>query len=187
MNQRGLVEQAQRGDHEAFARLAGPSLGRLEAVARLILRDRELAQDAVQEAYLKAWRDLRSLRDADRFDAWLRRLTVNACLDLARRRRRRPIEVDIDPILPADAPDLGLSLGTRDMLERAFMRLDPNQRAVIVLHFYADLPISAVAETLSIPLGTAQSRLGRALVALRAAISASDPEVLRTVQRGQPA
>lgn len=187
MDQRGLVEQAQGGDHEAFARLAGPSLGRLEAVARLILRDRELAQDAIQEAYLKAWRELRGLRDADRFDAWLRRLTVNACLDLARRRRRRPIEVDIDPIMPADAPDLGLTLATRDLLERAFLRLDPNQRAVIVLHFYADLPISAVAETLSIPLGTAQSRLGRALVALRAAINASEAEGVLVAHRGQPA
>ena len=91
MDQRELVERAKRGDHDAFADLVHPALARLDAAARLILRDPELARDAVQEALIRAWRDLPGLRDPDRFDAWLRRLTVNACLDLlARRRRRRP-------------------------------------------------------------------------------------------------
>src|SRR6478609_9477315 len=95
VDQRGLVEQAQRGDHDAFAVLAGAAVARLDAAARLILRDHELARDAVQEALVRAWRDLPTLRDVERFDAWLHRLTVNACLDLARRRRRRPIEVEM--------------------------------------------------------------------------------------------
>ena len=98
MDQRDLVERAGRGDHDAFALLVGASIAHLEAVARLILRDQELARDAVQDAYIRAWRDLPGLRDPDRFDAWLHRLTVNACLDVARRRRRRPIEVDLTPI-----------------------------------------------------------------------------------------
>ena len=95
MDQRRLVERAREGDHDAFAELVRASVARLDTAARLILRDNELARDAVQEGLFRAWRDLRSLRDPDRFDAWVYRLTVNACLDIARRRRRRPIEVEI--------------------------------------------------------------------------------------------
>ena len=98
MDQRVLVERARQGDHDAFAKLVDPSLARLDAAARLILRDAELARDAVQETLIRAWRDLPGLRDPERFDAWIHRLTVNACLDLARRRRRRPIEVELNPI-----------------------------------------------------------------------------------------
>ncbi len=95
MDQRDLVERAGLGDHDAFAVLVRESIAHLEAVARLILRDHELARDAVQDAYVRAWRDLPGLRDPDRLDPWLHRLTVNACLDTVRRRRRRPIEVEL--------------------------------------------------------------------------------------------
>jgi RNA polymerase sigma-70 factor (ECF subfamily) len=171
VDQQELVRRAARGDHDAFGVLVRGSVARLEAVARLILRDRELARDAVQDAYLRAWRDLPGLRDPDRFDAWLRRLVINACLDAERRRKRRPIEVAIRPIEPVDAGDIGLAIVNRDLLERAFISLGAHQRAVIVLHFYADLPMPAVAEALGIPLGTAQSRLGRALTAMRSAVA----------------
>ena len=162
--------------------LVGASIARLEAVARLILRDQELARDAVQDAYIRAWRDLPGLRDPERFDAWLHRLTVNACLDAVRRRKRRPIEVELSPIMPADhrRPD------RRRRPRPARARLPPpraDQRAVLVLHYYVGMSTSAVAETLDIPLGTAQSRLNRALAELRAAIAADErqPADHRTV------
>jgi RNA polymerase sigma-70 factor, ECF subfamily len=172
VDQRELVERAGRGDHDAFALLAGASIARLEAMARLILRDGGLAQDAVQEGLIRAWRNLPVLRDPDRFDAWLQRLTINACIDATRRRRRRPIEVELVPSAPPAGGDSTGLIADRDQLERGFRRLSIEQRAVLVLHYYEGLPVPAVAETLGIPLGTAQSRLHRALEAMRAALAA---------------
>src|SRR5262245_35080107 len=172
VDQRGLVEQAGRGDHDAFAALVDASLARLEAVARLILRDPELARDAVQDAYLRAWRDLPNLRDPDRIDHWFHRLTVNASLDVVRRRRRRPIEIDLAPTPPPAVADESAHVADRDTLERGFWRLRPEQRATLVLHYYLGLPAAALAETLQIPQGTAQSRLYRALSDLRVALEA---------------
>jgi RNA polymerase sigma-70 factor (ECF subfamily) len=172
VDQRDLVERAGRGDHDAFAQLVDASIARLEAVSRLILRDPELARDAVQDAYIRAWRDLPGLRDPERFDAWLHRLTVNASLDAVRRRRRRPLEVELTPSLPTMFGDESAQVGNRDELERGFRHLRPEQRAILVLHYYVGMPASAVAETLEIPMGTAQSRLHRALAELRAAIAA---------------
>ena len=187
MGQRELVERAGRGDHDAFAVLLHGSIGRLEAVARLVLRDQDLARDAVQEAFIRAWRDLPGLRDPDRFDAWIHRLTVNACLDAARRRRRRPVEVDFMPADPIVTPDESAVVAQRDELERGFRRLSTEHRAVLVLHYYVGLTMPDLATALDIPLGTAQSRLGRALVALRAAIGADPDADPAPVRGGQPA
>ena len=125
MDQRGLVEQARGGDHDAFTALVDLTLARLDSAARLILRDPELARDAVQEAYIRAWRELPGLRDPDRFDAWLHRIIVNACLDLARRRRRRVIEVELEPIDCRGASDIAGDVADRDLLDEALRRLDP--------------------------------------------------------------
>jgi RNA polymerase sigma-70 factor (ECF subfamily) len=178
-----LVRRAASGDHDAFAVLVGASVARLEAVARLILRDQELARDAVQEAYIRAWRDLPGLRDPERLDAWLHRLTVNACLDAVRRRKRRPIEVDVSPMMPPTIADQTGNIADRDQLERGFRRLRADHRAVLVLHYYVGMSASAVAESLDIPVGTAQSRLNRALAELRAALAADErqPAEARTV------
>src|SRR4051794_20483601 len=167
VDQRELVERARRGDHDAFAGLVDPALARLDAAARLILRDPELARDAVQEALIRAWRDLPGLRDPHRFDAWLHRLTVNACLDLARRRRRRPIEVEISPLDSPATSDPSGALADRELIDVALQRLDPGHRAVVALHYLLGMPLPEVAVSLGIPLGTAKSRLHHALAAMR--------------------
>jgi RNA polymerase sigma-70 factor (ECF subfamily) len=187
VSERELVERAGRGDHDAFAALLHGSIGRLEAVARLILRDHDLARDAVQDAYIRAWRDLPGLRDPEKFDAWLHRLTVNACLDVARGRRRRPIEVEFTLVPPVASPDESVALAQRDELERGFRHLTTEHRAVLVLHYYVGLTVPALASTLGIPLGTAQSRLGRALVALRTAMGPGVEDEPTPIRRGQTA
>lgn len=170
MDQRGLVERARGGDHDAFAVLARASVARLDAVARLILRDPDLARDAVQEALVRAWRDLPGLRDPGSFDAWLHRLTVNASIDAVRKRRRRVVEVELMPIHDPAIPDESARIADRERLARAIERLEPEQRAVIVLHYYLGLSLQDAAATLGIPIGTAKSRLHRSLTALRTTV-----------------
>jgi RNA polymerase sigma-70 factor (ECF subfamily) len=172
VDQRELVERAGQGDHDAFAELARASAARLEALARLTLRDSGLAQDAVQETLVRAWRNLPGLRDPDKFDAWLHSLTIHSCIDVMRRRRRRPIEVDISLHNPATGGDWIGQIADRDQLERGFRRLTVEQRAVLVLHYYLGMSHTGVADALGVPIGTAQSRLHRALEAMRAALVA---------------
>ena len=168
---RSLVEAAQRGDHGAFETLAIGAADRLFAIARLIVRDSHMAEDAVQEALVHAWRDLPRLRDPERFDAWLRRLLINACADQGRHRRRWSAEIQIVKTEPTAEDAVG-SMADRDQLERGFRRLKPDQRAVVVLHFYIGLTGPEIADTLGIPEGTAKSRLHYATEALRAALEA---------------
>src|SRR6476620_5910400 len=177
---RDLVERARKGDHDAFAELAGAAISRLDATAWLMLRDADRATDAVQNALVRAWRDLPTLRDPDRFDAWLRRLVVNACIDEIRRLRRHHLDVDITDL--SNPP----SIADRDQLERGFRKLEPEERAVIVLHHYLDLPLPEVAATLGIPLGTTKSRLYRGLREMRAALDA-DARPGSDIREGRPA
>ena len=167
MDQTDLVERASRGDHEAFGLLVGAHLARLDTAARLILRDPDLARDAVQDATLRAWKGLRGLREASRFGPWLHRLTVNACLDIARKRRGRIIEVELTPLHDAPVPDPTSRVANALYVERMLADIDPAQRAVVVLHFYLDLTLAETAAALGIPVGTAKSRLNRALEAMR--------------------
>jgi RNA polymerase sigma-70 factor (ECF subfamily) len=179
---RDLVEAAARGDHEAFEVLASSSGDRLYAVARLILRSTDLAEDAVQEALVTAWQKLPSLRDPDKFDAWLHRLVVNACADQGRQLRRwsqqvRPIQLEVA------VPDDTGAVADREQLERGFGRLKPEQRAVVVLHFYSGFSAAEIAGILGIPEGTARSRLHYATEAMRAALEA-DARPPKVAQNG---
>ncbi len=184
MDQRALVERARQGDHDAFAALVDPWLARLDAVARLMLRDAELARDAVQETLIRAWRDLPGLRDPERFDAWLHRLAIHACLDLARRRRRRPIEVELTPAHAPRDRDPSAALADRDLVDSALRRLDPGHRAVVALHYLLGMPLPAVASALGIPLGTAKSRLHHALAAMRVVVAADAESTPASTSRG---
>jgi RNA polymerase sigma-70 factor (ECF subfamily) len=183
---RDLVERARSGDHDAFAVLAGAAISRLDGAAWLILRDAEQAKDAVQNCLVRAWRDLPTLRDPDRFEAWLHRLLVRACIDEARRLRRHRLDIDLTAIEVPTVDRAVSTIADRDQLERGFLRLDPEMRAVIVLHHYLDLPLPVVAESLGIPLGTAKSRLHRALGQLRAALDA-DGRTAAELSEGRPA
>jgi RNA polymerase sigma-70 factor (ECF subfamily) len=172
---RELVIRAQAGDHAAFTALAAASVSRLHRVARLILRDEERANDAVQEALVAAWLDIRSVRDPDRFDGWVHRLLVRACYREANsHRRRRVFEVQV-PLL--DAPgsvDTQREVLVRDQLDRGFRRLTPEHRAVLVVHHYLGLRDADAAGALGIAEGTYKSRLNRATTSLRAALEADE-------------
>lgn len=182
--QRDLVERAMTGDHDAFSELARVAIDRLYVIARLILRDDAKAEDATQEALLSAWRRIRGLRDPDRFDAWLHRILVHACyLEAGRGRRVSRVEVVIDAIDPAE-PDPTLDTADRDEIERGFRRLDTDQRAVLVLHYYLGLRLDEVAEVLGIPPGTVRSRLHRATATMRAALEADARP--RLISEGRP-
>jgi RNA polymerase sigma-70 factor (ECF subfamily) len=160
------------GDEEAFASLARSSGDRLLAVAYRILRDVGLAEDAVQQTLVTAWRELPGLRDPERFDAWLHRLLVHACYAEARRDRRWSSTIRVLPVDAPAGPDEVLTIAHRDQLDRGFRRLPPEQRAVFVFHHWLGLSLPEVAEQLGIPVGTAKSRLHYATSTLRAALEA---------------
>ena len=171
---RALVERAADGDHDAFAELAAGAIDRLHALARLILRDADAAEDAAQDALVRAWQELHRLRDPDRFDAWLRRLLVNACYDESRRRGRRPTVHLLALGDVAAVTDDQRRIEDRDRLGGAFARLPVEQRAVLVLQHYVGLPDTEIATTLGLPLGTVKSRLRYAVRAMRASLDADE-------------
>ena len=166
-----LVERAQRGDREAFATLAEASIAEMYNLAQLMLSDRDLAEDAVQEALIGAWRDLRGLRDAGRFRPWLRRILVHAAYRTAKRERRasRPV---VDLTADTRITDSARDLENRDAIDRAFVQLSPEHRAVLVAHHYLELADDEAAELLGLPPGTVKSRLHRATAAMRSALEA---------------
>lgn len=166
-----LVERARQGDREAFGELAAGEVDRLNAIARLVLRDPDLAEDATQEALVRCWRQLPKLRDVDRFDAWLYRILMHAVADEFRRKRRYEANVRTVRMEPS-TPDRTRDLADRDELERAFRHLSVDHRSIIVLHHYVGLSLPTVAEAIGVPPGTAKSRYHHAMSALRAALEA---------------
>lgn len=170
--QRILVDRAQQGDEEAFDALARTVGDRCMAIACRILRDVDLAEDAVQAALITAWQDLRVLRDPDRFEPWLHRILTHACYAEARRGRRWSAQIRVLPVDGASDPGDFLTVDDRDQLERAMRRLTLEQRAVLVFRHYLDLSPPEVAERLDIPIGTVKSRLHHAMAALRASLEA---------------
>jgi RNA polymerase sigma-70 factor (ECF subfamily) len=174
VDQRELVGRAARGDHEAFDALVRFASNRLYGIAYRILRDQHLAEDALQQTLITIWNELPRLRDPDRFDAWTYRLVVRAAMTEARGagRGRGTAVLLPDEAEPAGGPDAIGAVADRDLLERGFRRISPEQRAVLVLQHYAGLSLAEIADVIGIPIGTAGSRLHYAARALRAAIDA---------------
>jgi RNA polymerase sigma-70 factor (ECF subfamily) len=170
--ERELVERARTGDLEAFGELARAWIDRLYVLARLILRDGDRARDATQEALIVAWRDLSGLRDPDKFGPWIRRLLVTACYREARRTRRRVhVEGQVRPI-SADLADHEAAAADREELSHGFAGLSPEQRTLIVLHYYVGLPVHETALVMGLPVGTVKSRLSRTTQQMRATLDA---------------
>ena len=169
---RELVERARSGDREAFSLLVDGSLRRLVGTAGLILRDASTGEDAAQEALIRAWRDLPSLRDVDRFEGWLYRLLVHSCQDRIRHSRR---EIPAEALLPAHGlagGDPAAALADRDEIDRGLRRLSQEQRTVVILRYYGGMSDREVGEAIGRPVGTVKSRINRALDAMRAELAA---------------
>ena len=175
-----LIRWAQRGDTVAYEELARQVAPRLFRVAFRIARDADAAQDAMQQTLIAIWQGLPSLRDVDAFEAWTWRLITNAATTELRRSHGRAgsirlLRLDDDAEEKLRAPvEPTRAVGERDELERAFARLTPEQRAVVVLRYYVGLSLDEIADAVRIPYGTAASRMHYGMRALRAAIEAAD-------------
>ena len=180
-----LISRAKLGDREAFTSLVLALGDRLYSLAYRILRDEARAQDAVQEAFLIAWRELPRLRDESRFSTWLYRLLVNACYaEIRQTKRWQPgLRLIVDSDGAPTTEDSQADTARRDELERAFRRLSAEQRAVVVMHHYLGLSGSEIADALGLSPGTVRSRLHYARQHMRAAMEAD----ARAVSTGGPA
>jgi RNA polymerase sigma-70 factor (ECF subfamily) len=162
-----LANEGGAGAAERFLRLANGELDRAYRWAGLILGDQHEAEDATQDALLRAWRSAASLRDPAGFQAWFDRILVNVCRDRLRRRGKvRMIAID-DAAFTSAERDPFRTIFDRDEVLRAMESLDDDQRIVIVLHYWADLTLEGVAERVGWPVGTVKSRLHRSLTTMR--------------------
>jgi RNA polymerase sigma-70 factor (ECF subfamily) len=178
-----LVASARGGDTEAFGELVSRHERAMLAVARAYFASKADAEDAVQDAMVKAFRRLDQLRDGTRFSGWLMRITVNTCLDTLRSRTDKRSLADFATSVPL-YPRLGqqqftpATLASRseraENLRVAIGRLPENQRVVIMLRYGQDMSHEQMAQYLDVPPSTVQGRLHRAKQALRTILSSSD-------------
>jgi RNA polymerase sigma-70 factor (ECF subfamily) len=154
------------GDGDAFMDLVHLETPEAFRLSLAILRHPSDAEDALQEAFTRAWRELPRLRDVERWPAWFRRITVNAAIDASRRKKAFRV-VPLAFHEPPPVADSTAGLADRDEVSRAMDRLDANDRALLALRFGHDLELPDAAAALGIPLGTAKSRLHRALGRMR--------------------
>lgn len=155
-----------------FEEIGRRELDRAYRLAGLILGDAAEAEDATQEALLRAWKQRRTLRDPDRAQAWFDRILVNACRDRLRRRRPTVRWADVSDGVPA-AVDPFAAIQARDEVLRGLADLSTDHRIVLVLRYWADLPVDGIADRLGVPAGTVKSRLHYALDAIRTEVERS--------------
>lgn len=166
----GLLERARNGDPAAFDQIVDLYERRVFAVAMRIVRNHDDARDVTQEVFVTALRAIKGFRGDAQLSTWFHRVTVNASLDLVRKRKRRE-HSSVDELADQPAGEPGpeaeaiAAVRAREV-HRALGSLPPDQRALIVLHDLQDLDYAACAEALGIPLGTVKSRLHRARLAL---------------------
>lgn len=177
------IRRAQAGDQEAFEAIVERYTSAIFRLAAAIVGE-DGAADLTQETFVAAWRHLPRLRRPEALESWLRRICVNQSRTWLRREHRRPVTAAFDAtnVKIPSAQDFSAGVEARAILEPAFERLAPDQRALLALHYSLGLSIAEVAEALDLRVGTAKSRLNRALVALRSSIGTSDarfePEVV---------
>lgn len=176
-----LILRARAGDAEAFESLVATRVDRCYRLAWTILGNAEDAADATQEGFVAAWRELPRLRDLSAFDGWLNRIVANAAR-MSRRHRVRLREVSVEEQDEVNEGNLGGGAGERraesdqivsnDAIARAFDRLRPAERLILVLHHVEERPVAEIARSLGIPVGTAKWRLHAARAALERALEA---------------
>ncbi len=155
---------------QAYGRLVARELAGSYRTAFLLLGDAAEAEDATQEALERAWQRWDQLRDPDLAGAWFGRILVNACRDRLRSKQRSPVRW----IEERQAPDSASAFAEQDALDRAMAGLNADQRIALVLRYYLDLPVEAIAERTGAPVGTVKSRLRLALGAVRAGYDAQE-------------
>jgi RNA polymerase sigma factor (sigma-70 family) len=181
-DRQSLVRRAASGDEDAFERLVRPMGDRLLGTARKILRDGDAADDAVQQAVIRAWQMLPRLRDPQSFDGWLYKILVGMCYAEARATSRRSARIKTMTAELAAVDDID-RWNDRQLLEQAFRSLTTAHRAVVVLHHYVGLPLTEVASIVGVSPATARSRLHYAMRALLAAVEAGDRAVVVEIDR----
>src|SRR5262245_43374464 len=173
-----LVERARSGDAVAFDRLVASRVDAAFRTARAILRDDADAADATQETFFQVWRDLPSLRDPARFDAWAGRILMNRCRTALRRRRAgsvravRLIDDGDGRSEPVDLHSFADEQATSDGIRRAFERLTESQRELLAFHHAGGLGVAEIAAMTDAPVGTVKWRLHDARRALERALEA---------------
>ena len=171
--ERELLARARTGDQAAFARLLEAEAQRVYPAVLAVVRCPEDAQEAISDASIRAWRQLGKLRDDDHWQAWFRRIAVRQAIDRAHWLRRRRIhEVSLEGRDEALDPTPGWA--TRITVMNALERLSPDERILLGLRYGSDLEVPDIAAALGIPLGTAKSRLHRALKRLAEAMGGRD-------------
>jgi RNA polymerase sigma-70 factor (ECF subfamily) len=187
-----LVRRSVDGDRSAFGILVERHERRVFNLALRMTGREEDARDASQEAFLAALRKLSSFRGEAAFTTWLHRVTVNACYDLLRKRRRAPLLdrlPDHEPEPPPSPDPADLTALSIDV-QRALLQVPDDYRAVMILHDVQDQPYEEVAQILQVPVGTVKSRLHRGRVALARALGEALParraEASEGAQSGEP-
>ena len=168
-----LVRAARHGDPAAFASLLRPLLEPAHRLAVGMLQDRQLAEDAVQEAAVNAWRKLYQLREGKEMRPWFLGIVAHECATTRRNRWFSVLKIDAEPP-GVEAPDE--KAVRRIDLRSALKRLRPEQRMVVVLYFYLDLPLAEIATITGASFAAVRGRLYRGIRELKADFTISEAQ-----------